>query len=322
MKKITLTLFAVVTVLSMNAQEMVSISDASIGLTSPFSTSNANRAIGACDQGNASGDILGGGGAGDAGGFIMAVDAVVADGDTFSLEGGDFRILTFAGVTPTELTVFYYENGDDGFPGEEIGNESGIALTVNSTESWPPNAAADIHEVSFDLTTPFDFVGEAGSETNYWVGLQLSNDAGNGSTFVEMYQDPEGMSENVLVGEPIVQFNPDTGAWQYVDFTDDNSDPENDAEGFYTLRGDCALSVNDTLLSEVSIFPNPTTNLLNIKVPASVELTGVTLYDVLGKATNVALSNGQINVSSLSRGIYILSVTTSAGTLTEKLIIE
>ena len=86
--------------------------------------------------------------------------------------------------------------------------------------------------------------------------------------------------------------------------------------------GDEILGTDDVALAAVSVFPNPASDVLNIDVPASVELKGATLYDVLGKATNVSLSNGQINVSSLSRGVYILNVDTSAGTLTEKVIIE
>jgi hypothetical protein len=82
------------------------------------------------------------------------------------------------------------------------------------------------------------------------------------------------------------------------------------------------LGVNDSVLSGVSIFPNPTSEVLNIKVPSTIEVTSITLYDVLGKATNVSLSNDQINVSGLARGIYILNVNTTAGTLTEKVIIE
>jgi hypothetical protein len=85
---------------------------------------------------------------------------------------------------------------------------------------------------------------------------------------------------------------------------------------------DIVLGTENSELSQVAIFPNPASEVLNIKVPSTIEVTSVTLYDVLGKATNVSLSNGQINVSGLARGIYILNVNTTAGTLTEKVIIE
>ena len=87
--------------------------------------------------------------------------------------------------------------------------------------------------------------------------------------------------------------------------------------------GDLAvLSVNDNVLSEISVSPNPATTVLNLDVPSSVEIENVTLFDILGKATNVSISNGQVNISSLSRGVYILNVNTNLGVFTEKIIID
>lgn len=88
------------------------------------------------------------------------------------------------------------------------------------------------------------------------------------------------------------------------------------------IVGEDVLGVNDLALSQVSIYPNPATDVLNINVPSSIELAGVTVYDVLGKKVNTEVSNDQVNVSGLSRGVYVVNVITNAGTLTEKLIIE
>ena len=80
------------------------------------------------------------------------------------------------------------------------------------------------------------------------------------------------------------------------------------------------LGVGNNELSQVSIFPNPASDVLNIKTPATVEVNSVAIYDVLGKRSNVSLANGQINVANLAKGVYILSLETSAGTLTEKIV--
>ena len=78
--------------------------------------------------------------------------------------------------------------------------------------------------------------------------------------------------------------------------------------------------LDDNALSQVSFFPNPASDVLNVRRPAGLEINSVVIYDVLGKATNAQIVNGQINVSSLSRGVYIISMETSAGTLTEKIV--
>ncbi len=90
----------------------------------------------------------------------------------------------------------------------------------------------------------------------------------------------------------------------------------------WTMTGEETLGVNDAELAGVSVYPNPASDIVNVKVPSNVELTGVSLYDVLGKKVNADVSNGQVNVAGLSRGIYVINVETNAGTLTEKLIIE
>jgi uncharacterized membrane protein (UPF0136 family) len=41
---------------------------------------------------------------------------------------------------------------------------------------------------------------------------------------------------------------------------------------------------------------------------------------VLGKKSNVSLVNGQINISDLAVGLYLLNVETTNGTLTQKVI--
>jgi len=86
------------------------------------------------------------------------------------------------------------------------------------------------------------------------------------------------------------------------------------------MIGDDGLGISNNLLSQISIFPNPAKDVLNIKVPSTVEVQNATLYDILGKNTGVRLVNGAMNTAELSRGIYILDLKTSAGTLTEKII--
>jgi Secretion system C-terminal sorting domain len=80
------------------------------------------------------------------------------------------------------------------------------------------------------------------------------------------------------------------------------------------------LGINDNLADAVSIFPNPTTDVLNVSIPSNVEVKSVALFDVLGKDTGVRLSNGTINTSNLARGVYILNINTDRGSLTEKIV--
>lgn len=89
------------------------------------------------------------------------------------------------------------------------------------------------------------------------------------------------------------------------------------------LVGEDVLSVNQVELSQISVYPNPASDVLFVKVPSTIELTGSTLFDVLGKNSGVSVVvNGQMNISDLARGVYILNLQTTAGTLTQKVVIE
>ncbi|MFT5230488.1 MAG: hypothetical protein ACI97R_000550 [Candidatus Azotimanducaceae bacterium] len=84
---------------------------------------------------------------------------------------------------------------------------------------------------------------------------------------------------------------------------------------------DCDLLGTDTLdASIVLMYPNPATDIVEISVSSEIQIESITVTDVLGKTQEVSVSNNTINVSSLSRGLYIVTVKTNAGDLVQKLI--
>jgi hypothetical protein len=87
------------------------------------------------------------------------------------------------------------------------------------------------------------------------------------------------------------------------------------------LIGDTNLSTNDFALSQVSVYPNPASDVLNISTPASIELDKAILFDALGRKT-VESNTNVIDVSNIARGIYLLQISTSNGNLTQKVVIK
>lgn len=104
------------------------------------------------------------------------------------------------------------------------------------------------------------------------------------------------------------------------DYVTANSIGFPDAHFFITVTGSSALGINDALSSQISVYPNPAIDVINIKTPSNIQVTGATLYDLLGKNTGVVVANGQVDVSGLSRGVYMLTVDTNEGSLTQKII--
>jgi len=81
----------------------------------------------------------------------------------------------------------------------------------------------------------------------------------------------------------------------------------------------CAiLSVADVDFNELSLYPNPVENSLNIVSDDEVEK--VEIYDVQGRKINVENMKKNINFTTYSKGIYFLKVFTHSGVSTKKVI--
>ena len=88
------------------------------------------------------------------------------------------------------------------------------------------------------------------------------------------------------------------------------------------LLGDENLSADEFSLSDVSVYPNPASDVLNIDIPSNIDVKNTNLYDVLGKRTQLSVEDGKVNVSNLSNGMYFLQIDTDSGSLSKKVIIE
>jgi len=78
-----------------------------------------------------------------------------------------------------------------------------------------------------------------------------------------------------------------------------------------------SLSTNKFNTIEANVYPNPTSDILNIQTPESI--TNVTAYNISGQ--KVLQANTQtLNVSALKAGVYILKVETTKGSATLKFI--
>jgi len=78
-----------------------------------------------------------------------------------------------------------------------------------------------------------------------------------------------------------------------------------------------ALSTSKHNSIEANVYPNPTSDILNIQTAESI--TNVTAYNIAGQ--KVLQANTQtINVSNLKTGVYVLKVETTKGTATLKFV--
>ncbi len=83
------------------------------------------------------------------------------------------------------------------------------------------------------------------------------------------------------------------------------------------------LNVNDFESDSLSLYPNPTKNVLNYSVPEELVLKSIVISDVTGKtimSNSADFYSSQIDVSSLSSGIYFITFNTENKSLTKKFV--
>ncbi len=75
------------------------------------------------------------------------------------------------------------------------------------------------------------------------------------------------------------------------------------------VEGSSPLSLNENLLSNVNVFPNPVTNELTIKTTLNLENSVIAIFDIQGKKVfNSFFESNTIDVETLETGIYFLRI--------------
>ena len=70
-----------------------------------------------------------------------------------------------------------------------------------------------------------------------------------------------------------------------------------------------ATPIGNELAKQLEVYPNPASNAIRLVLPGNAEATSVTLTDVRGaRVVGATFSNGTLDISSLARGMYTLTV--------------
>ncbi|MEM5564632.1 S8 family serine peptidase [Psychroserpens sp. AS72] len=89
------------------------------------------------------------------------------------------------------------------------------------------------------------------------------------------------------------------------------------------LALDIGLSLQEEEFFAFNVFPNPVTDILNIQIPSSNDITTLRVFDVLGKTVlelDITESSRQLDTSSMASGLYIMTFQSGDASKTFKLI--
>lgn len=219
--------------------------------------------------------------------FKTANDITVAAGEQFTLTHITVNISANDGIDQVDVT--YYDD-EEGFPGSVIGSQSNLIITSQSVVGIT-SGGRDINVVEMAVD-PFVFRGLTSSQATYWIQLKAKNGTNSGNVYWMA-------TRSTMHGNPVAM---SLTEWEYPDIAH---------EGIYTWHGECeVLKVDDHDLPSFEFYPNPTSDLVNVRSEKQIE--SISLYNIYGHKImdqrRVGGISSQLSLSSLAAGIYIMKV--------------
>jgi hypothetical protein len=211
---------------------------------------------------------------------------------------------------------------------DDNGNASGhVRIFENINGNWiqigediDGENAGDLSGINVSLSSDVRIIA---------IGAPRNDGNGNDSGQVRIYQN---QNQNwIQVGEDINGENANDLFGRSVSLSDDGrivaiGAPNNDGNGNdsgHVRIFDLSDVLSTEEVSEVlfKIYPNPASTNVTIQLDQNSILKKSTIYNSLGQIVKTSIET-MIDTSDLSKGIYILEVTTDQGKASKKLIIE
>lgn len=111
-----------------------------------------------------------------------------------------------------------------------------------------------------------------------------------------------------------------TSGQPITDLSDDDSFDEDDPTIVELPKNLSTESV--TLENNITIYPNPATDIVTISNPTAIQLESFLIHDTQGRIVKKSFSTSEsIDISSLQNGIYFITIKSLEGAITKQLIV-
>ncbi|MPS73456.1 MAG: T9SS type A sorting domain-containing protein [Chryseobacterium sp.] len=218
-------------------------------------------------------------------GIKIADDFVVDNAHTFKLQyiRMNLLLLPYASITDAKINILADENG--------VPNDSNALATISELPTsmthigYNSNLGFNIWQVEYVLDMPINL-----ATGKYWLQpeIKASND---GSAYWEMTSTGSLGNAAQIYQDGVWFTNPD------------------DRQAVFFVAGECdLLGVNKVGKSAITYYPNPVKDKLNITSKNAINK--ISVYDLVGQLvmSDVKMNNGQIDVSRLPIGTYMVKV--------------
>ena len=176
--------------------------------------------------------------------------------------------------------------------------------------------ATDVANGYFDMSIATLSGWDPSTNSNTWENLTLS--AGGYYLAVELFSGGGTYHVRIIddatVGQP---------AWSSAIWYPQDQAYSNGNAFAIRMNMGANVGINENIANEVSIYPNPTSDVLNITT-SSNDLSELTVKDITGKIVLKQNFNNKItiNTENYSKGIYLIDVKNNLGTVSEKISVQ
>lgn len=179
-------------------------------------------------------------------------------------------------------------------------NNSISGLNLNS------NTTLDLLYCHFNNLTSLDLSNNSALTDLHAYNNQLT------SLNVKNGNNTNMLGFNAINNPNLTCIDVDNKAYSTANWT--SIDPQ---AGFSETCG--TLNVDNFLKSNILVYPNPTDNIITIKLNNQIEINTVKIFDIQGRQINNAKAN-IVDLSNFQSGLYFIKMNTNLGRLTKKVI--
>jgi hypothetical protein len=218
-----------------------------------------------------------------------------------------------------------------------------VTITASTSDSYLWSTGATTQSIQLTASTPN--VNVVTTNANACDGVGASS-----AINITFTATPTASGTMTLNGNVATFTNTSTGAssysWDFGDFTNSSATAPAHAyavNGAYTvvltaINGNCSdtvmflvdvtVGMNELSTSNLSIYPNPANEEVNVTFEQVAEFMNIELIDATGRVLNNQVSNQMganlitFNVANLSSGFYTVRLTSSNVSETQKLLIQ
>lgn len=178
-------------------------------------------------------------------------------------------------------------------------------------------------EETVSFTTPENYIATSSwslpEKTNCFLNLHPSG--GNQFLFLDEFSE---VSDQSSLGNSLVTLK----AFVYHIISDNQGNPIDvwfpSASEYHIpysvhFTDNTPVPVEETILPEVTIFPNPFNDIINIHGLGSGQASRYEVFGVDGAIVKVGLSSGTVDLGQLSRGLYIIRLEANGTFITKKI---